>query len=196
MALKVRFWAEENLYFIFKRMLKMSQTIDKAKQKQGIISKIQDIFTLGYSTKEDLRELDKKLRDSYYADFKSLRHRWEEIYLEALNAKQPNGDDYKKIIQITDRVAEKINRADYGYAGLMDRKGHIRENELATVFDYDKALSQSIMVIEQEVEGLYRNVEAEKWTEVPSKIRTLKNLLLDLETKWDSREQEFRPLEA
>lgn len=174
----------------------MSQTIDKAKQKQGIISKIQDIFTLGYSTKEDLRELDKKLRDSYYADFKSLRHRWEEIYLEALNAKQPNGDDYKKIIQITDRVAEKINRADYGYAGLMDRKGHIRENELATVFDYDKALSQSIMVIEQEVEGLYRNVEAEKWTEVPSKIRTLKNLLLDLETKWDSREQEFRPLEA
>lgn len=196
MALKVRFWAEENLYFIFKRMLKMSQTIDKVKQKQGIISKIQDIFTLGYSTKEDLRELDKKLRDSYYSDFKSLRHRWEEIYLEALNAKQPNGDDYKKIIQITDRVAEKINRADYGYAGLMDRKGHIRENELATVFDYDKALSQSIMVIEQEVEGLYRNVEAEKWTEVPSKIRTLKNLLLDLETKWDSREQEFRPLEA
>lgn len=174
----------------------MSQTIDKVKQKQGIISKIQDIFTLGYSTKEDLRELDKKLRDSYYADFKSLRHRWEEIYLEALNANQPNGEDYKKIIQITDRVAEKINRADYGYAGLMDRKGHIRENELATVFDYDKALSQSIMVIEQEIEGLYRNVEAEKWTEVPSKIRTLKNLLLDLETKWDSREQEFRPLEA
>ncbi len=116
----------------------MSQTIDKVKQKQGIISKIQDIFTLGYSTKEDLRELDKKLRDSYYSDFKSLRHRWEEIYLEALNAKQPNGDDYKKIIQITDRVAEKINRADYGYAGLMDRKGHIRENELTTVLTMTK----------------------------------------------------------
>ncbi len=174
----------------------MSQTIDKVKQKQGIISKIQDIFTLGYSTKEDLRELDKKLRDSYYADFKSLRHRWEEIYLEALNAKQSNGDDYKKIIQITDRVAEKINRADYGYAGLMDRKGHIRENELAIVFDYDKALSESIQAIEQEIEGLYRDVEAERWTETSTKIRALKNMLLGLETKWDNREQEFRPLEA
>jgi len=32
-----------------------SSTIDKVKSKQGIISKIQDIFTLGYSTKEDLR---------------------------------------------------------------------------------------------------------------------------------------------
>ena len=65
----------------------MSQTIDRVKQKQGIISKIQDIFTLGYSTKEDLRELDKKLRDNYYADFKSHAPRWEEIYFEALNAK-------------------------------------------------------------------------------------------------------------
>ena len=174
----------------------MSQTIDKVKQKQGIISKIQDIFTLGYSTKEDLRELDKKLRDYYYADFKSLRHRWEEIYLEALNAKQPNGDDYKKVIQVTDRVAEKINRADYGYAGLMDRKGHIRENELAKVFDYDKALGADINMIEQTVEELYRDAEAEKWSEAPAKVKAIKLMLLDLETKWDSREREFRPLEV
>jgi len=174
----------------------MSQTIDKIKQKQGIISKIQDIFTLGYSTKEDLRELDKKLRDYYYADFKNLRHRWEEIYLEALNAKQPNGDDYKKVIQITDRVAEKINRADYGYAGLMDRKGHIRENELAKVFDYDKVLGEDIRGLEQTVEDLYRDMEAEKWDETRAKVRAVKLMLLDLETKWDNREQEFRPLEA
>jgi len=174
----------------------MSETIDKVKQKQGIISKIQDIFTLGYSTKEDLRELDKKLRDNFYADFKSLRHRWEEIYLEALNAKQPNGDQYKKVIQITDRVAEKINRADYGYAGLMDRKGHIRENELAKVFDYDKALGESIQTVEQIVEELYQDMEAEKWTEAPAKVRAVKMMLLDLETKWDGREKEFRPLEA
>ena len=174
----------------------MSQTIDRVKQKQGIISKIQDIFTLGYSTKEDLRELDKKLRDNYYADFKSLRHRWEEVYLEALNAKQPNADDYKKIIQIVDRVAEKINRADYGYAGLMDRKGHIRENELAKVFDYDKALGESIRAMEQVVEELYRDVEFERWSETPAKVKALKMMLLDLETRWDNREEQFRPLEV
>jgi NAD-dependent DNA ligase len=174
----------------------MSQTIDRVKQKQGIISKIQDIFTLGYSTKEDLRELDKKLRDNYYADFKSQRHRWEEIYLEALNAKQPNGDDYKKVIQLMDRIAEKVNRADYGYAGLMDRKGHIRENELAKIFDYDKALSDYIQSLEQAVEDMYRDAEAEKWIEAPGKVRKIKDLLLDFESKWDGREKEFRPLEA
>lgn len=174
----------------------MSETIDKVKQKQGIISKIQDIFTLGYSTKEDLRELDKKLRDNFYADFKTLRHKWEEIYLEALNAKQPNGDDYKKVIQVMDRVAEKVNRADYGYAGLMDRKGHIRENELAKVFDYDKALGDSIQGLEQAIEDLYRYTEAEDWKDTPGKVRAIKGQLLDLELKWDRREREFRPLEA
>ncbi len=174
----------------------MSGTIDKVRQKQGIISKIQDVFTLGYSTKEDLRELDKKLRDYYYADLKNLRHRWEEIYLEAFNAKQANGDDYKKIIQVMDRVAEKINRSDYGYAGLMDRKGHIREIELARVFDYDKTLGDNIQRLEQAIEELYRNVETQSWDGTPGKVRAIKNSLLDLELRWDGREREFRPLEA
>ncbi len=174
----------------------MSGTIDKVKQKQGILSKIQDIFTLGYSTKEDLRELDKKLRDLYYADFKELRHRWEEVYLEALNAKQQNSDDYKKVIQVMDRLAEKINRADYGYAGLLDRKGHIRENELAGTFDYDKSFGDQIQTLELAVEDLYGYVEAENWNETPTKVRTIKRLLLDIETKWNDREKQFRPLEA
>jgi len=173
----------------------MGQTIERVKEKQGILSKIEDVFTLGYSTKEDLRELDKKLRDFYYADFKAIRHRWEELYLTTLNAKKA-GDDFKKVIQGIDRVAEKINRADYGYAGLMDRKGHVRENELAKVFDYDKALGTDIQGIDTAIEDLYRNVEAEKWEEVPAKAKNIKLLILDFEAKWDGREKEFRPLEV
>lgn len=174
----------------------MSGTIDKIKQKQGILSKIQDIFTLGYSTKEDLREIDKKLRDLYYADFKEMRHKWEEIYLKALDANQQNGDDYKKVMQIMDRVAEKINRADYGYAGLMDRKGHIRENELARVFDYDKAIGTQVQGLEQAVEELYGFVEAESWDETPARVRAIKTMLLDLEKSWNQRKEEFRPMEV
>jgi 5-methylthioribose kinase len=175
----------------------MSETIEKIKSKQGIIAKIQDIFGLGYATKEDLRELDKKLRDFYYADLKSLRHRWEEIYLEALNGGQrATGEDFKKVMQVLDRVAEKINRADYGYAGLMDRKGHIRESELAKVFDYDKALGGDIDAITNAVDALYSDSEAHRWTDVPTKVRNIKSQLLNFETKWTDREREFRPLEV
>jgi len=171
------------------------ETIEKVKDKQGLLAKIQNVFGLGYATKEDLRELDKKLRDFYYADFKSLRHRWEEIYLGALNAGAAT-DDFKKVIQTMDRVAEKVNRADYGYAGLMDRKGHIRETGLARAFNYDKALGDDIQAIINAVNELYSDSQAEKWTDAAPKARNIKSLILGFESKWDGREKQFRPMEV
>jgi hypothetical protein len=170
-------------------------TIEKVKDKQGILDKIQNVFTLGYGTKEDLRELDKKLRDFYYADFRSMRHKWEELYLAAMNAGK-TGDDFKKVIQVMDRVGEKVNRADYGYAGLMDRKGHIRENELARVFNYDKDLSADVQAIVSAVEDLYNDSQAEEWADAAAKVRNIKSLILGFESKWDGREKQFRPLEV
>jgi len=174
-----------------------SETIERVKARQGILAKIEDVFGLGYATKEDLRELDKKLRDNYYADLKSLRHRWEEIYLAALNAGlKAAGDDFKKVIQVMDRVAEKVHRADYGYAGLMDRKGHIREGELARVFNYDKALSADVQGVIKAVDELYGEMEADKWEQATAKVRNVKSLILSFESKWNDREREFRPLEV
>jgi len=173
-----------------------ADTIDQVKSKQGILSKIQNFFTMGYGTKEDLRELDKKLKDLYYTDFKAMRHRWEEISLEALKAKVRGKDDYKKVIQVMDRIGEKINRADYGYAGLMDRKGHIRENELTKVFNYDKSLGEQVKDLQKSVDEIYGLVETEEWTEISPKVRTTKLMLLDIEEKWDGREKVFRPLEV
>jgi hypothetical protein len=170
-------------------------TIEKVKDRQGLLAKIQNVFGMGYATKEDIRELDKKLRDFYYADFRSLRHRWEEIYLAALNAGKAT-DDFKKVIQIMDRVAEKVNRADYGYAGLMDRKGHIRETELARVFNYDKALNDDIQKIIEAVNDLYNDSQAENWSEAASKARNIKSLILGFESKWNEREKNFRPMEV
>ena len=170
-------------------------TVEKVKDRQGMLAKIQNVFGMGYATREDLRELDRKLRDLYYADFKSLRHKWEEIYLAALNAGKAT-DDFKKVIQVMDRVAEKVNRADYGYAGLMDRKGSIRERELARVFDYDKTLSAEIDAIISAVNDLYVDSQAENWTEAAAKARNIKSLILGFESKWDEREKKFRPLEV
>jgi hypothetical protein len=173
------------------------ETIERVKERQGLLDKIENVFGFGYATKEDLRELDKKLRDCYYADFTSLRHKWEQIYLTALNAGlKKAGDDFKKVIQVIDRVAEKIHRADYGYAGLMDRKGQIEENALAKVFNYDKVLSNDIQGLVNSVDELYNDSEAERWADAATKIRNVKSLILGFESKWDDREEEFRPLEV
>lgn len=172
-----------------------SDTIEKVKQRQGVFDKIQNIFTMGYGTKEDLRELDKKLRDYYYDDFRNLRHKWEEIYLSALNAGQKSsGDHFKKVIQVLDRIAEKVNRADYGYAGFFDRKGSIRENELARIFNYDRALEADITGIGKAVDELYGLSEADEWSDAAAKVKNIKSLILEFESKWKQREKEFRPL--
>jgi len=173
-----------------------SSTIDKVKSDQGILSKIQNFFTLGYGTKEDLRELDAKQRDLYYMDLKDMRHFWEDLYLEAMDAGQAQSRDYKKVIQVMDRVTEKVRHADYGYAGLLDRKGHIRENELARVFDYDRDLGKELEALKESVNKTSSEIEAENWETVPEEVKTVKKLLLAFEDKWNEREKQFRPLEA
>jgi DNA-directed RNA polymerase alpha subunit len=171
------------------------ETIDKVKNKQGILDRIQNFFTLGYGTKEDLRELDKKLRDLMYEDFRDMRRKWEDIYMEALNEKiSTSSPKFKKIIQVIDRVMEKVRHADYGYAGLMDRKGHIREEELARVFNFDQTLSKDVEDIKQVVTQTYNNVEAENWTTITAEIKKIKGLLLAFEDKLQQRKENFRPI--
>jgi len=172
------------------------ETIDKVKSKQGILDRIQNFFTLGYGTKEDLRELDKKLRDLMYEDFRDLRHKWEDIYMEALNQNISNSSlKFKKIIQLLDRVMEKVRHADYGYAGLMDRKGHIREEELARVLNFDQALSKNVEDIKQIITQTYNNMEDENWTTISAEIKKIKGLLMDFEDKFQQREESFRPMD-
>ncbi|MBT8171428.1 hypothetical protein KJN74_00955 [Candidatus Bathyarchaeota archaeon] len=172
-----------------------SKTIDKVKSNQGIISKIQNFFTLGYGTKEDLRELDRKLRDDYYIDLRDMRHVWEDLYLDALDSGVVKGRNYKKIIQVLDRVTEKVRHADYGYAGLFDRKGHIREDELARVFDFDRDFGKELEVLKEAVNKTKNEVEDENWETVTDEVKNVKKLLLTFEDKWDDREKQFRPLE-
>jgi len=172
------------------------ETIDKVKNKQGILDRIQNFFTMGYGTKEDLRELDKKLRDLMYEDFRSLRHVWEDIYLEALNAHiSISSAKFKKIILLIDRLMEKVRHADYGYSGLMDRKGHIREEELARVFNYDQVLSRDVEEIKEAITNTNNNVEDENWTTISVEIKKIKKLLLNFEDKLQERKEKFRPMD-
>ena len=172
------------------------ETIEKVKGKQGILSEIQNFFTLGYGTKEDLRELDKKLRDLYYADLRDLRHVWEDVYLGALDVGvAASKRDFKKVIQVLDRLMEMVRHADYGYAGLMDRKGHVRETELARVFNSDRALSDDVESINTAIRKVQSDAEADRWSNVSADAKKIKSLLLTFEDKWREREKQFRPLE-
>ncbi len=172
------------------------ETIDKVKAEQGLLSEIQNLFTLGYGTKEDLRELDKKLRDKYYEAFRKMRHIWEDVYEAAMDAGLTTSNrDFKRIIQILDRITEKVRHADYGYAGLMDRKGHMREEELAQVFNYDKALGAEMQNLEEKVNKANTKAEQGEWETTLAETKEFRKLLLAFENQWSERENQFRPLD-
>jgi hypothetical protein len=170
------------------------ETIEKVKEKQGIFSKIQNFFTLGYGTKEDLRELDRKLRDLYYIDLRDMRHVWEDLYLAAMDGGAVQSRNYKQVIQVLDRVTEKVRHADYGYAGLWDRKGNIQENELASVFNFDRELEKDLDGLEAAVDKTKSLIEEENWENISAEVKNVKSLLLAFENKWTEREKQFRPI--
>ena len=171
-------------------------TIEKVKSQQGLLDKIQNFFLRGFATKEDLRELDKKMRDTQYQTLSDMRHTWEEIYLNVLDANvRVSKRDLKRVLQKLDRVSAKIRRADYGYAGLWNRKGQINENELARVFNFDKTITDDIAHMETAVQKTSQVVEDENWTEARKDIKQIKKLIYELEDKWNERENLFRPVE-
>uniref|UniRef100_A0A7J3V0Y4 Uncharacterized protein n=1 Tax=Candidatus Methanosuratincola petrocarbonis (ex Vanwonterghem et al. 2016) TaxID=1867261 RepID=A0A7J3V0Y4_9CREN len=170
-----------------------SDTLGKIRERQGIWSKVQNFLTMGYGTKEDIREADKALRDSYYQSFKEMRQRWSEINLAALDAGL-KGDDFKKVMQVMDRLMEKIHRADYGYAGLFDRKGKIGEEGLARSLDFDKEFGASLSDLESEIAETYRAYEAGDWNSVSAKAKLLRSKIVSLDEKWNEREKVFRPI--
>jgi hypothetical protein len=170
-----------------------TDTLSRIKDRQGIWGKIQNFFTLGYGTKEDLREVDKALRDNYYQTFKEMRYKWMEINLAALEAGL-KGDDFKKVVQVMDRLMEKVHRADYGYAGLFDRKGSIREEGLTKSLDFDKAFSADLAAFETSVNEAFADYEGEDWEAALPKVKKLRSKIVALDTKWNDREQVFRPI--
>ena len=171
-------------------------TIERVKSKQGLLDKIQNFFLGGFATKEDLRELDKQLRDTQYDTLRDMRHTWEDVYLNVLEAGVSGSKrDLKQVLQVLDRVMAKIRRADYVYAGLWNRKGQINENELARVFNFDKTVNEDIARMEAAVQKTSLEIDEENWTDVRKNIKHVKTLLYELEDKWNERENLFRPLE-
>jgi len=157
---------------------------------EGILSKIENFFTGGYGKKEDLRELDKALREQYYSELMALRHRWEKVYLEVLEAGQGSiGRECKKVIQTMDRLSAGVNRADYGYAPLFDRVDKIQEQTLRGVLEYDKTLVGNLTQIGKEVEASEASVSELNWPLLRSNINALKKGLVVFDEGLRNRKQ-------
>ncbi len=158
-------------------------------QRTGILDQIENLFTGGYGKKEDLRELDKALRDDYSVALRDLRHDIEKTYLAAIKSNQVTTSAiFKEATQTLDRVTYKINRADYGYAGLLNRTSKIRENALNRVLGYDRGLKASMDTLTSAVREAESVADMEAWPRLKESADQLRKTIRDLEAKWTARE--------
>jgi len=177
--------------------LSEKETIDRVKSRQSLMSKIQDIFTFGKGTREDLKEFDLQLREEYTKDMSDLRQRWEAIYLEILDNHQPTlNRKSKAIIQALDRIKTQVNRATYGYAPLFNRTGQIESTELARVFSYDKEFGEYINRLKESEENVAKSIESKDWNAVSNEVNNMKAVLDDTEKRWKEREKYFKSKEV
>jgi hypothetical protein len=154
------------------------------------IKDIENIIASGYSKKEDLRALDKKLREEYSQEIISLRHRWEKVYLNILEAGQPAlAKKCKTVIQTLDRVAETINHADYGYAGLFDRVKKIQAELLKQVLDNDRGFAEHLTKLDQDIAATESALSSAAWSVVNATLTNIEIDLRSLEENWDKRKQ-------
>jgi hypothetical protein len=172
-------------------------TIDEVKSEQSLMSKIQDVLLFGKGTREDLKEFDMQLREDYYKEISGLRQKWEEVYLELLDYKQPSlNRKFKTIIQTLDRIKAQVNRATYGYAPLFNRTGQIGSNELARVFNYDKEFGEYLTRLRQSEDNVAKSVGEKDWKAVSDGVDNMKAVLIDTERRWKEREKFFRSKEV
>ena len=158
--------------------------------RKGIVSTVENFLTGGYSKKEDLRELDKALRERYFSEMNDLRHRWEKVYLEVLeNGQNTIGRECKKVIQTIDRLLFAVNRADYGYAPLFDRVDEIREPTLKRVLEYDKTLIDNIDQLSKDIDVAESSLGQINWPELRTNIDILKKDLSTFDEAWRMRKQ-------
>ena len=158
-------------------------------ERKGIWEEIQALFT-GYGKKENLREADKKLRETYTADLGEARRKWEGVLKAALDNNQ-GVEDARKAMNLMDRLANKVEHADYGYAAWSDRKGPIREEDLKKAFDYDQGLGQDLEAIKAMAGQIYADCENSNFGLLVENAKKVKNALVEFEGKWDDREKAF-----
>ena len=100
----------------------------------------------GYKQKELRRESDKLLRTKICDELKYIKKDFE--YMED---GIENIDELRKceeIIKQLQKLIDKIEHADYGYAGFFDLE-HIDEKELDRLYEYDEKILKKIEEIKE-----------------------------------------------
>jgi hypothetical protein len=162
---------------------------DRAKSQTNLQEKIMLLIPgfHGYKEKEIRRESDKLLRNQIYQKLSSAESQAKDTYRSLVNQGiNDTWDDTDHLMARLDRVVERINHSEYGYAGFFDVT-KVKEPDLDRMMDYDYQLLQMTDSVTTAIQGLKDSVDNGHVQDAKGKISDAMKAVDALETAYNGR---------
>jgi hypothetical protein len=139
-----------------------------------------------YLDREHRRESDKKLRERLAARLQDTRAYLRRLALDLSQKAQLDPlDELDRLSSHVQQMAETIQHASYGYAGIFDME-KIREEQLDRLYDFDLYLMDDVDAVHSEAMELRPDLPAEA---LVAKIRELEERVDALEQRYNRRRE-------
>jgi hypothetical protein len=162
---------------------------DRAKSQTNLQEKVMLLIPgfHGYKEKEIRRESDKLLRNQIYQKLSSAESQAKDTYRSLVNQGiNDTWDDTDHLMARLDRVVERINHSEYGYAGFFDVT-KVKEPDLDRMMDYDYQLLQMTDTVTIAIQGLKDSVDNGHVQDAKGKISDAMKAVDALETAYNGR---------
>ncbi len=164
---------------------------DRAKAQTGLLEKIELVIPgfRGYKEKELRRESDRLLRNLIYQKLTDAEAQVKDSYRALVNEGASEAwDDTDHLIARMDRINERINHSEYGYAGFFDAI-KVKEPDLDRMMDYDNQLLGMSDTVAQTASALKDSVDNNRLPEAREKVADAMKAVNALETAYNGRKQ-------
>ena len=164
---------------------------DRAKSQTSLQEKIELAIPgfHGYKEKELRRESDKLIRNQIYQKLSDAESQAKDTYRSLVNqGANDTWDDTDHLLARLDRVMERINHSEYGYAGFFDVT-KVKEPDLDRMMSYDMQLIQMADNVTTAIQALKDSVDNNRLPEAKGKVGAAMKTVDALENAYDGRKQ-------
>jgi len=164
---------------------------DRVKSQTGILEKIELLVPgfHGYKEKEMRRESDKLIRNQIYQKLSGAEAQAKDIYRALVNqGANDTWDDTDHLLARLDRIMERINHSEYGYAGFFDST-KVREPDLDRMMSYDMQLIQMADNVTTSIQSLKDVLDSDRLQEAKGKVSEAMKVVDAIENAYNGRKQ-------
>ncbi len=164
---------------------------DRVKSQTGILEKIELLVPgfHGYKEKEMRRESDKLIRNQIYQKLSDAEAQAKDIYRSLVNqGANDTWDDTDHLLARLDRIMERINHSEYGYAGFFDST-KVKEPDLDRMMGYDMQLIQMADNVTTSIRSLKDVLDNDRLQEAKGKVSEAMKVVDALENAYNGRKQ-------